>query len=30
VRIEDVIYAHHDGSFENLTHVPYELEIAPA
>jgi Xaa-Pro aminopeptidase len=30
VRIEDVLYAHHDGSFENLTHVPYELEIAPA
>jgi len=30
VRIEDVIYAHHDGSFENLTHVPYELEISPA
>jgi len=30
VRIEDVIYAHPDGSFENLTHVPYELEIAPA
>src|SRR5258705_11493896 len=30
VPIEDVIYAHHDGSFENLTHVPYELEIAPA
>jgi Xaa-Pro aminopeptidase len=30
VRIEDVIYAHPDGTFENLTHVPYELEIAPA
>src|SRR6266850_1722712 len=30
VRIEDVIYAHQDGTFENLTHVPYELEIAPA
>lgn len=30
VRIEDVLYAHPDGSFENLTHVPYELEIAPA
>src|SRR5258705_11740051 len=28
VRIEDVIYAHHDGSFENLTHVPYELRMA--
>jgi Xaa-Pro aminopeptidase len=30
VRIEDVIYAREDGTFENLTHVPYELEIAPA
>ena len=30
VRIEDVIYAHEDGTFENLTHVPYELEISPA
>ena len=30
VRIEDVIYAHQDGTFENLTQVPYELEIAPA
>jgi Xaa-Pro aminopeptidase len=30
VRIEDVIYAHHDGTFENITHVPYELEIPPA
>ncbi len=30
VRIEDVVYAHPDGTFENLTHVPYELEIAPA
>ncbi len=30
VRIEDVIYAHEDGTFENLTNVPYELEIAPA
>jgi len=30
VRIEDVVYAGPDGSFENLTHVPYELEIAPA
>jgi len=30
VRIEDVIYAHQDGTFENLTHVPYEMEIAHA
>lgn len=30
VRIEDVIYAREDGTFENLSHVPYELEIAPA
>jgi len=30
VRIEDVIYAREDGTFENLTNVPYELEIAPA
>ena len=30
VRIEDVIYARQDGTFENLTHVPYELEISPA
>ena len=30
VRIEDVVYLAPDGSVENLTHVPYELEIAPA
>lgn len=30
VRIEDVIYAREDGSFENLSHVPYDLEIGPA
>ncbi len=30
VRIEDVIHAREDGTFENLTNVPYELEIAPA
>jgi Xaa-Pro aminopeptidase len=30
VRIEDVIYAREDGSFENLTRVPYDLEIEPA
>jgi Xaa-Pro aminopeptidase len=30
VRIEDVVYARPDGGFENLTAVPYELEIAPA
>jgi Xaa-Pro aminopeptidase len=30
VRIEDVIYAREDGSFENLSRVPYDLEIEPA
>jgi Xaa-Pro aminopeptidase len=30
VRIEDVVYASPDGSFENLTDIPYELEVAPA
>lgn len=30
LRIEDVIYARPDGSFENLTDIPYDLEIAPA
>ena len=30
VRIEDVVYARPDGSFENLTQIPYELEVAPA
>jgi Xaa-Pro aminopeptidase len=29
VRIEDVIYAREDGSFENLAGVPYDLEIEP-
>jgi Xaa-Pro aminopeptidase len=29
VRIEDVIYAREDGSFENLSRVPYDLEIEP-
>jgi Xaa-Pro aminopeptidase len=31
VRIEDVVYARPDGTFENLAeHIPYELEVAPA
>lgn len=31
VRLEDVIYARPDGTFENLAeHIPYELEVAPA
>jgi Xaa-Pro aminopeptidase len=31
VRLEDVVYARPDGTFENLAaHIPYELEIAPA
>jgi Xaa-Pro aminopeptidase len=30
VRIEDIIYARADGTFENLTDIPYDLEIAPA
>jgi Xaa-Pro aminopeptidase len=30
VRIEDVVYARPDGTIENLTKIPYELEIAPA
>jgi Xaa-Pro aminopeptidase len=30
IRIEDVVYARPDGTFENLTTVPYDLEIAPA
>jgi Xaa-Pro aminopeptidase len=30
VRIEDVVYARPDGTFENLTSIPYDLEIAPA
>ncbi|HET9950594.1 MAG TPA: M24 family metallopeptidase [Candidatus Eisenbacteria bacterium] len=31
VRIEDVVYARPDGTFENLAeHIPYGLEVAPA
>ncbi|HEX5032818.1 MAG TPA: Xaa-Pro peptidase family protein [Candidatus Eisenbacteria bacterium] len=30
IRIEDVVYARPDGTFENLTPVPYDLEVAPA
>ena len=30
VRIEDVVHARPDGTFENLTPIPYDLEIAPA
>lgn len=30
IRIEDVAYIKPDGSVENLTHIPYELEVAPA
>jgi Xaa-Pro aminopeptidase len=30
VRIEDVVYARPDGSFDNLTNIPSELEVAPA
>lgn len=30
VRIEDVVHARPDGSFENLTDITYELEVAPA
>jgi Xaa-Pro aminopeptidase len=30
VRIEDVVHVKQDGTIETLTHVPYELEIAPA
>jgi len=31
VRIEDVVYAKPDGTFENLAeHIPYGLEVAPA
>jgi Xaa-Pro aminopeptidase len=30
IRIEDVVYLKPDGTVENLTDVPYELEIAPA
>ena len=31
VRLEDVVYARPDGTFENLAdNIPYELEVAPA
>lgn len=30
IRIEDVLYVKPDGKVENLTGVPYELEVAPA
>jgi Xaa-Pro aminopeptidase len=30
VRIEDLVLVRPDGSFENLTPVPYELEVLPA
>jgi len=30
VRLEDIVYARPDGTFENLTNIPYDLEIAPA
>ena len=30
IRIEDVVYVRPDGTFENLTPVPYDLEVAPA
>jgi Xaa-Pro aminopeptidase len=30
VRIEDVIYVRPDGTFENLTPAPYQLEVQPA
>jgi len=30
IRIEDVVYIKPDGGVENLTAVPYELEVAPA
>jgi Xaa-Pro aminopeptidase len=30
VRLEDIVYARSDGTFENLTDIPYDLEIAPA
>jgi Xaa-Pro aminopeptidase len=29
VRLEDLIYARKDGTFENLTPAPYELEVHP-
>lgn len=30
IRIEDVVYVTPGGSVENLTRVPYDLEVAPA
>jgi Xaa-Pro aminopeptidase len=30
IRIEDVAYVRPDGTVENLTRIPYELEVAPA
>jgi Xaa-Pro aminopeptidase len=30
VRIEDVVHARPDGIFENLTAIPYDLEVAPS
>jgi Xaa-Pro aminopeptidase len=30
IRIEDVVYLGPDGAVENLTGVPYDLEVAPA
>ncbi len=30
IRIEDVVFVKADGTVENLTRVPYELEVAPA
>ncbi len=30
VRLEDIVYARPDGTFENLTTIPYDLEVAPA
>ena len=30
VRIEDVVHAREDGSFENLTGIPYDLVVEPA
>jgi Xaa-Pro aminopeptidase len=29
VRIEDLLYVRPDGTFENLTPFPYDLEIEP-
>jgi Xaa-Pro aminopeptidase len=30
VRIEDLVVVRPDGAIENLTPVPYELEVRPA